>query len=836
MSVNLTAVAQTAVNSAKKPVVILSGHSRTISPARQSVILSVSANTDYSISSSADWVTLLKDGNKVKLYVESNPSLSARSATITIMSVEDSAAVRTFTLSQSADRSVEALQDIEVRPTSATDNNHNGSSTAALTVDGNLSTIYHSQWGGGNVTADNPAILTYSFQNAHIDYITYVPRQDGGNGCFGVFDLYYRKAGQSEYTLISEYDFGESGAASTIYLGQSGMDSIAGIRFVVKSGKNVENSRASYASCAEMQFRVLNTGSVASSVFDDALMTRLKPGVTRTQIDTLDNAFVRDLALQLMAGTYDEQYRVDTFQCLKDVTLLSEEWNAPGKRYDVTQGVTGIMIAPGKIAVAAEGIPSGVGVSLEVYGWTVPDNQYYKHASYPLHNGLNLIDHNQTWNGLAYIYYYSRTPDQYGPVKVHFINGIQNGVLTPDKTNDQMEEIVARAPYTTIDLVGEKVHSVWETQALLRYTTGRYRKYINTLDSLIAWEHDLLGFTKYGRVPKNKTLAYVNYNYYMYQGGLGVSFKYDTQNRCCDPENIISRDDDVVWGLSHEWGHQHQMHPYFCWGGMGEVTNNMNSCYNVLKMGYPGNRITNEYNSARRQIYSSDSKAGTYSSQRHLAYRDRNNFAFSPKLQALFTAMEDSTITSRAKDSTRALSHIELGTAGIAPLFMLQGYFMQHGLPDFMPDVYEALRLTDTDSDKYALIASAQNAHTDRLALLRQMDSTSCWVKENYVNESSTRTVNSVPFILNYIRKASRVSGYNLFPYFDRWGFIRQIALKIGDYGSYYYGMTEDMYTEFRQDMEQLVADGVLQEMPAGMVDAISTASVPHFPRPEIPN
>lgn len=57
-------------------------------------------------------------------------------------------------------------------------------------------------------------------------------------------------------------------------------------------------------------------------------------------------------------------------------------------------------------------------------------------------------------------------------------------------------------------------------------------------------------------------------------------------------------DFDAIWGLSHEWGHQHQMAPYFNWAGQGECTNNMNSCYNTLHMGYKGedaSRIQNSW-------------------------------------------------------------------------------------------------------------------------------------------------------------------------------------------------------------------------------------------------
>ena len=126
---------------------------------------------------------------------------------------------------------------------------------------------------------------------------------------------------------------------------------------------------------------------------------------------------------------------------------------------------------------------------------------------------------------------------------------------------------------------------------------------MNVLDSLIVWEHDVLGFTKYNLVPKNRTFAYVNYTYYMFQGGLGVSFHVDQESRVLNCNTLINRDDDAIWGLSHEWGHQHQLHPYFCWTGTTEVTNNVNSYYNVMKMGYrtsEGAVLRNEVDNCQR--------------------------------------------------------------------------------------------------------------------------------------------------------------------------------------------------------------------------------------------
>lgn len=89
---------------------------------------------------------------------------------------------------------------------------------------------------------------------------------------------------------------------------------------------------------------------------------------------------------------------------------------------------------------------------------------------------------------------------------------------------------------------------------------------------------------------------------------------------------------------------------------------------------------------------------------------------------------------------------------------------------------------------------------------------------------------------MNFIRKTSRLAGYNLMPYFERWGYLRQIALRIDDYGTKYYIMTPEMYNEFKADMDALVASGEIKQMPEGMVEKISNSPDWFQPQPYFPN
>lgn len=632
------------------------------------------------------------------------------------------------------------------------------------------------------------------------------------------------------------------------------------------------------------------TNDDLTSIFTDQSLSALKDGVTKEQInEKIKNKYYKKLALGILDGTYDKTCRAQTYTAKLNPTVQSNIWNAPGKLYDQRQGVTGINITKGKQTVAVSGLPEGKTVNIIVTAWYEGhdggnfDGGNPVSFTYPVKNGLNVIDYSFNYDGLAYVCYYADANPQLQPaINVHFIDGQINGFLSPDKTNEEMHEITANAKNICMDVVGKKVHSVWTSKGLHDYCKAvkknpddrneervlGYRQYMNVLDSLIQWEHDLLGFKKYNSEPDNRTMAYTNYTYYMFQGGFGVSFHHDQEPRVLDCNTLVYKDNDAIWGLSHEWGHQHQMHPYFCWGGMAEVTNNMNSYYNIMKMGYHESDKINQWAAARKHFVDADysdihTASGDlgltnsrYSRKRSLAYQKRSTQP-NEALRAFCETMSDSTITDYAKNSQKALALVEQQSVNkktdaatgvvsygysdyvgetLCPFIMLYNYFTTHGKPDFAPDWYEALRQTDNENgsiiekqdglDKYEALAAAQNYNKNgKYNVFSSKYPQSVWVTKKYVTASSSPVQNTMPFVLNYIRKVSRLSGYNLFPYFERWGYLRTVALYIGDYGNYFSVFTPEMYDEFKADMDALVANGTLKEMPSGMVEEISNTA-----------
>ncbi|MBR1713117.1 MAG: M60 family metallopeptidase [Alloprevotella sp.] len=841
---------------------LVTGHHQTVGYAARTFQLPLTGNVDATYACDADWVTITRGGTGLYVSVSTNLLSVPREAHITLTNAEKGL-TQTFTVEQTCYVYGEDIpEDPSIKPTSVTANNSHSGEGPNLTLDGDYGTFWHTAWGSNNkftVSETNPAVLTYTFSNVdHIDYINYVPRQDGEpNGNFLKFELLVKCVGDSDYRLHGTYEWPSNAAPKTIEF-EGGLQKPVNIQFRVLQGAG------DFACCAEMEFR-LKTGVMDEyEIFGDDLYTTLRPGTTLAEIEALTNPLVRTLAYQIFNGNYSTEYRAASYKCYNSPGYYSDQWKAPGKYYDQIAGVTGIHIEKGKHVVLVRDIPDDISVQLKVVAWYVGkdgsnfDGGNPNTTTFNLRNGLNVIDYTYDWPGLAYICYYSYgNSANYQPIRVHFINGVVNGYLSPDKTNDEMHKLTANATNVCMDVLGSKVHSIWTSQGLNSYcksTSGTigYRQYMNVMDSLVMWEQRLLGFEKYNRLPDLRTMAYTNYTYYMFQGGFGVSFHHNQESRVLNCATIVYNDEDAIWGLSHEWGHQHQMNPYFCWAGMAEVTNNMNSYYNIMHMGYPNYRDRDQWKTAAG-YFMNDNKYGSgtqTSGYRTSAKANSSDFDWNQKLKTFCNSMGNGVITAYADNPRTALAHQESSMESLdislGAFVKLYCYFRDNGFPEVAEDWYEALRQNDNDNgsqiekqggvDKYELLASSQNGWSDKWTKFKRDYPQSVWTRNNYVEPSKGWWMNSAPFILNYIRKVSRITGYNLVPYFEKWGFIRCVAMRIGDYGDKWYVLTDDMYDEFIADMDALVQSGELKVMPAGMVEEISWAEDKLFARPRFPN
>ena len=653
--------------------------------------------------------------------------------------------------------------DTRIKPFRCFDNTHETDGLIKYTQDGDIDTQYHSQYKGKRfeVSPENPAELTFDFKKVKcIDYLEYVPRQVGVNGIAFEAEIYVKTASDKDYRLYEHCKWAFDYNPKRVVF-EGGLQKPVSIKVRILKGVG------DFASCAEMKFMREEKVNVDTSVFADELLTTLNPQTTKADIKKIKQPLLRQLAQELLQSTYATDYRVATYECYKSPEWLSQEWRTPNKHYDQLQGVTGIVIKPGKQMVVVSGLPDSVRVHLNVIAWNTTTKRVpYQRKPYILHNGINIINHDQEWEGLGYISYFSDGYADANPsICVHFVGGIVNGYLTSDMSNEQMHQMTATASYRLIDVVSKKVHAVMTAEGLHNHCKAEdgvslgYRQYMSILDSLMTWEQRLVGLEKYGRIPSNRTLFYVNFIYpkILFQNELGISIYVNDEPRYLSCKSILNDDTDTVWGMSHEWGHLHQLNPVFCWGGLTEVSNNLNSYYNFMHMGFKYEQLD------------VNKRKGMEEGVRHYLEDDTDDCLFEIK-----------NIYDHAFER-------------LGPFVRLCNYFMNEGgKPDYLPDLYEALR------------------HS----------------------EVKKQGANIVPYVLNFIRKASDVSGYNLLPYFQQFGFLRAKHFLIKDYEYAFYELSQEELDTFCKEMEAFAQEKHLQTMPEGMIERIAHTPDVEYERP----
>lgn len=408
-------------------------------------------------------------------------------------------------------------------------------------------------------------------------------------------------------------------------------------------------------SCAEKDMTPIEKDL---SVFSDPMATKLKFWTTQRKIDAMENADLKAAATAMNDKQYDSKYRLASYKAYRKPETLGKELHI-GNGYSKYEGITGVLLKKGEQTILAEGIKEGGKMNIVVPDWerrapegiepTKDPNGWGLHKKvYSLTNGVNIV--NIEKDGLAYIDYYSETPETESEIKVHFVNDPVNGYFdVTQNTNAEWDSLLANAVYPVIDAKGKYAQIAYPVEACKKYAAGKGFELLTNYDSMVHLQHKFIGLVKYDKIPDNRILARVNYNYYMFRDGDGVAYMGTNPSYAMGmvvkPESVIKG--DPCWGFNHEVGHVHQLRPYLNWGGLGEVSNNIVTLYVTTHFGNQS-RLSQQknYENARKSII--DGKK---------------------------SYLEDGDVFNR-----------------LVPFWQLQLYFSQNGNPDFYPDLHEALR------------------------------------------------------------------------------------------------------------------------------------------------
>lgn len=447
---------------------------------------------------------------------------------------------------------------VEIQENGSSASSYQPGENIEKSFDGNLNTLYHSNWS----YTPFPVILNYHIGgDVEIDYMKYIPRQDGGNnGNFGNVTISYDTSATDFFHQLAEYDFGQAGTPTIIRFPETIKP--LNIEIVVHDGYN------DFASCAEMEFYKSGESSnpnAPDGIFEDDICSKLNSNIGQGQIDTIESDFYRALAQCLYNNSYNLEYRVQEYEVYKPVQDIHRELKVSG--YSMYENPTGIYFTEGeRIAVFAQNIGAGITVQLLVKDF---ENGYGGEISYyPLRNGLNVFDMENS--GLGYVSYFN-TDTSLPNVTLNIVSGKINGYFDKDKTDpDDWPALLEISTYPKMDIIGKYAHLVYDRDALKQGSPTDGLRLVEKYDEINAHERLLMGLYKYEKSPKNRILALGEYGGGYYAGGQGIHLDWTWGiNSMAHPDKLD------LWGIPHEYGHTNQIRPDLKWIGTTEVTNNV---------------------------------------------------------------------------------------------------------------------------------------------------------------------------------------------------------------------------------------------------------------------
>jgi thiol-disulfide isomerase/thioredoxin len=391
--------------------------------------------------------------------------------------------------------------------------------------------------------------------------------------------------------------------------------------------------------------------------FTDPSCRQLKPDLQAPDLARFKSNVLKTVAAGLLNGSYDTTYRAAAYEAYPSPRALGRTLKL-GDGFSRYENITGICLPRGTHVVLV-GETEGKELSLLIPKWMrkpAPDIKPTKDPNgWGLHKqrialveGVNLI--NVKKGGNVYVSYFDDHAEQAPQIPVHFPTGQVNGFFDLTKhTNADWDRLLDWAVSPIMDARGKHIQVAYPVEWFKVYTRSQGVQLINNYDTLLRHHYTVMGLVKYDKVPKNRILARVNFNYYMFRDGDGVAYlgNKGTMRMVADPAVVISG--DPCWGFSHETGHVLQMRPQMTWGGMTEVSCNIFSMYTVTGMG----------NKSR------------LAAQKNYASARKNIIEATPKISFL---------------------HCKNVFDRLVPFWQLHLYFSRNGRPDFYADVMEAMR------------------------------------------------------------------------------------------------------------------------------------------------
>lgn len=614
-----------------------------ISSAGGTLQINVTANIEYTTSApqldaddEADWITQNTDAvtkafaqTGYSYTVQANMLPFERSAIINFTAVDEqysdvSASCTVTQATSTVDPGSSAIPDddqVTVLTASANQYSVNetyyGNGAPELMIDNNENTYYHSPWENEEWTDGNsqshtgtafPVTFDFTFDGLkNIDYTTIVNRRADGwgdqghpSGRIGDISIYYTNAEHLDYTLVGDFNLGQTGGYQTIYFPET-LKNPTAIRFSIDDGS------ANLVAIAEVEFYKSSAEEVQAAilnVFTDLSCSELRTDVTRDDITALYQLspyLAQEVAASLMEGTYDEaekEFRIATYEAYSSNTLNTQ---LRTRLYTRMDNPTGIYVEPGdEIIVCVDKIPEGHSVSIATYGeasdgygpnYGGTGNVETVDQEVTLTAGVNTFTSAAT--GMLYVMNTaSSLSESSEAIKVHILPGCGEveGYFDLEKhqTDARYQELLAGYDYKYFVAKGRKMIFNFHTSQLRTDAPTQIVSGLQAWDDIVSWQHELMGLDDLTWFNNHvMAVSTTNPGAYMDASNRRVNFATTALNRIISREQLTAAEDNT-WGPAHELGHVNQL--AIDWKGSSESSNNLFSNYAIYRFGVYGSR------------------------------------------------------------------------------------------------------------------------------------------------------------------------------------------------------------------------------------------------------
>ncbi|MFK8376408.1 M60 family metallopeptidase [Capnocytophaga canimorsus] len=581
-----------------KPEILVDIQNIKIEKITEKIEFTVTTNVEYEIEL-PNWIThdskkQLEENKGYKHWfnVAKNTEESPRTATIKVQSKGLSTPIiKRVYVTQSAGyegsdaSSIEG--DIKLKIHRGTTSSYQSGGEIDKSFDGDMTTIYHSNWSNGGANYF-PITIEYFFETPQdVDYMMYYPRTKGSNGHFKQVEIQVATEANPSYVKLKDFDFKGNGKVTRVEF--SPITKAKSFKLIIKSGYG---NGQGFAAVAEMEFYKKNTGSFdPTSIFTDITCSELKPNVTDEQIQNISNPFYKSIAQYMKLGQYPSEFRIQNYRAWPNPDVYRERYRMQYS-YSNLDNPTGIAVQEGEELVVFVGPTNGRQIQIKIQNLDLPGGDGFGNASYhPLYEGVNKFKTGK--GGLIYLQYQTEDYQVAPQIKVHFATGKVNGYFDKTKHNDaDWNRLINATTNKYFDVIGEKSHICFPVDSYKAHTGSRGRELIEQFDKLMVQTHKFAGLTKErGKELPNRSYFQVMYNeYHMYCTANRTSYNVTTMSTLCSPDKMGAASDKTkidVWGPAHEIGHAHQVAPVFMWKGMTECTVNMNSMNIQTAWGIP---------------------------------------------------------------------------------------------------------------------------------------------------------------------------------------------------------------------------------------------------------